>query len=70
MHKTLLWPGCQCAASSTRRISYRRAFPGVQGGPLMHIIAAKAVCFKEAMEPSFLAYQNRFSRMLRHLPAR
>jgi len=33
-------------------------FPGVQGGPLMHIIAAKAVCFKEAMEPSFLAYQK------------
>ena len=36
----------------------RSVFPGVQGGPLMHIIAAKAVCFKEAMEPSFLAYQK------------
>ena len=33
-------------------------FPGVQGGPLMHIIAAKAVCFKEAAEPSFVEYQK------------
>jgi glycine hydroxymethyltransferase len=33
-------------------------FPGVQGGPLMHIIAAKAVCFKEAAEPAFIAYQK------------
>ena len=33
-------------------------FPGSQGGPLMHVIAAKAVCFKEALEPSFKAYQQ------------
>ena len=33
-------------------------FPGIQGGPLMHIIAAKAVCFKEAMEPGFVEYQQ------------
>ena len=33
-------------------------FPGIQGGPLMHVIAAKAVCFKEALEPSFAAYQK------------
>ena len=33
-------------------------FPGVQGGPLMHIIAAKAVCFKEAAEPAFADYQR------------
>jgi glycine hydroxymethyltransferase len=33
-------------------------FPGVQGGPLMHVIAAKAVCFQEAMEPTFAAYQR------------
>jgi glycine hydroxymethyltransferase len=33
-------------------------FPGIQGGPLMHVIAAKAVCFKEALEPSFKAYQQ------------
>ncbi len=33
-------------------------FPGTQGGPLMHVIAAKAVCFKEAMEPEFTEYQK------------
>jgi len=33
-------------------------FPGTQGGPLMHIIAAKAVCFKEAMDPEFKEYQE------------
>ena len=33
-------------------------FPGLQGGPLMHIIAAKAVCFKEAMTSEFKAYQK------------
>jgi glycine hydroxymethyltransferase len=36
----------------------RALFPGVQGGPLMHIIAAKAVCFKEALAPAFRAYQQ------------
>jgi glycine hydroxymethyltransferase len=36
----------------------RSLFPGVQGGPLMHIIAAKAVCFKEAGEPHFTQYQR------------
>jgi len=33
-------------------------FPGIQGGPLMHVIAAKAVCFKEALDPSFKSYQQ------------
>ena len=33
-------------------------FPGIQGGPLMHVIAAKAVCFKEALSPDFVAYQE------------
>jgi glycine hydroxymethyltransferase len=36
----------------------RSVFPGVQGGPLVHIIAAKAVCFKEAAEPAFTTYQR------------
>src|SRR5690606_4264606 len=36
----------------------RSVFPGVQGGPLMHIIAAKAVCLKEASEPAFAEYQR------------
>jgi len=35
-----------------------RVFPGMQGGPLMHVIAAKAVAFKEALEPEFKAYQK------------
>jgi glycine hydroxymethyltransferase len=35
-------------------------FPGIQGGPLMHIIAAKAVCFGEALQPSFKAYASRW----------
>ena len=42
-----------CAASSTPRISIERVFPGMQGGPLMHVIAAKAVCFGEALQPEF-----------------
>ena len=33
-------------------------FPGIQGGPLMHVIAAKAVCFKEALDPAFKKYQQ------------
>ena len=36
----------------------RNLFPGIQGGPLMHVIAAKAVCLKEAMEPNFREYQK------------
>ena len=39
-----------------------QAFPGIQGGPLMHVIAAKAVCFHEAMQPSFKAYQQQILR--------
>ena len=37
----------------------RAVFPGLQGGPLEHVIAAKAVCFKEAMTPEFKVYQRR-----------
>ena len=37
----------------------RAVFPGTQGGPLMHVIAAKAVCFQEALQPSFAEYQRR-----------
>ena len=42
-----------CAASKYAKDLDKAVFPGVQGGPLMHIIAAKAVCFKEAAEPAF-----------------
>jgi glycine hydroxymethyltransferase len=59
-HKTLRGPRggmVLCRAQSAKDLD-RALFPGVQGGPLMHIIAAKAVCFKEAMEPGFLEYQK------------
>lgn len=38
-------------------------FPGIQGGPLMHIIAAKAVTFKEALSPDFKEYQQQIIKM-------
>jgi glycine hydroxymethyltransferase len=59
-HKTLRGPRAGlilCREQYAKEID-KALFPGVQGGPLMHIIAAKAVCFREAMEPSFLAYQK------------
>jgi len=59
-HKTLRGPRAGlilCREQYARDVD-RAVFPGVQGGPLMHIVAAKAVCFKEAMEPSFNAYQR------------
>jgi glycine hydroxymethyltransferase len=59
-HKTLRGPraGLILCREQYARDLDRAVFPGVQGGPLMHIIAAKAVCFKEAMEPSFKEYQR------------
>jgi glycine hydroxymethyltransferase len=59
-HKTLRGPRggmVLCRAQHAKDLD-RAVFPGVQGGPLMHIIAAKAVCFKEAMEPAFVDYQK------------
>ena len=44
-------------------------FPGSQGGPLMHIIAAKAVCFKEAMEPEFIEYQQQILNNAKRMSA-
>src|SRR5687768_7432686 len=59
-HKTLRGPraGLVLCRERFARDLDRALFPGVQGGPLMHIIAAKAVCFKEAMEPAFSEYQR------------
>lgn len=45
-----------CKKEFARKID-TEVFPGIQGGPLMHVIAAKAVCFKEALEPGFKGYQ-------------
>lgn len=60
-HKTLRGPrGGLILARSNEEIEKKlnsAVFPGAQGGPLMHVIAAKAVCFKEAMEPGFKDYQ-------------
>ena len=47
----------------------RSVFPGVQGGPLMHIIAAKAVCFKEALSPAFRTYQQQIVKNAARLAA-
>jgi glycine hydroxymethyltransferase len=60
-HKTLRGPrgGMVLCREQYAKDLDRTVFPGVQGGPLMHIIAAKAVCFKEAAEPGFVEYQRR-----------
>jgi glycine hydroxymethyltransferase len=59
-HKTLRGPrgGMVMCRESFAKDLDRAVFPGVQGGPLMHIIAAMAVCLKEASEPAFAAYQR------------
>ena len=61
-HKTLRGPrGGMIMASQevADKFNFNKAvFPGIQGGPLMHVIAAKAVCFKEALDPAFKEYQQ------------
>lgn len=59
-HKTLRGPRgglILCKKDLAEKID-RAVFPGIQGGPLEHVIAAKAICFKEAMSPSFKTYQK------------
>jgi len=62
-HKTLRGPRGGLILSSeenAKKFNFNKAvFPGIQGGPLMHVIAAKAVCFKEALEPEFQEYGRR-----------
>ena len=59
-HKTLRGPRggvIMATAAANEKYNFNKAvFPGIQGGPLMHVIAAKAVCFKEALQPEFKAY--------------
>ncbi|MBD5158393.1 MAG: serine hydroxymethyltransferase [Butyrivibrio sp.] len=59
-HKTLRGPRgglILCNQEAADKFNFNKAiFPGIQGGPLMHVIAAKAVCFKEALEPEFKTY--------------
>jgi len=59
-HKTLRGPraGMVMCREQFQKELDRAVFPTVQGGPLMHVVAAKAVCFKEAMAPSFKDYQH------------
>ena len=61
-HKTLRGPRGGMIMSSQEvadKYNFNKAiFPGIQGGPLMHVIAAKAVCFKEALDPSFKVYMK------------
>ena len=59
-HKTLRGPrgGLILAAAEHEKALNASIFPSIQGGPLMHVIAAKAVAFKEALEPAFKAYQS------------
>ena len=63
-HKTLRGPrgGMILCKEAYAKAVDKAIFPGTQGGPLMHIIAAKAVCFKEALEPSFRDYQKQIVR--------
>ena len=59
-HKTMRGPRSGvilCKKRFAKKID-AQVFPGIQGGPFMHVIAAKAVCFKEALEPSFKKYQK------------
>lgn len=59
-HKTLRGPRAGlilCRAKFAQAVD-KTVFPGVQGGPLVHVVAAKAVCFKEALTPEFASYQR------------
>ena len=61
-HKTLRGPRggmIMSSAEIAKKFNFNKAvFPGIQGGPLMHVIAAKAVCFKEALQPEYKVYQQ------------
>jgi glycine hydroxymethyltransferase len=63
-HKTLRGPRgglILCQQELAKQVD-KSIFPGIQGGPLMHIIAAKAVCFKEAMQKDFISYQKQIKK--------
>ena len=60
-HKTLRGPRGGMILTNDEKLAKKfnsAIFPGLQGGPLMHVIAAKAVAFKEAMEPAYKEYQH------------
>ena len=65
-HKTLRGPRggmILCSNEVNEKYNFNKAiFPGIQGGPLMHVIAAKAVCFKEALSDEFKEYQKQLAK--------
>ena len=64
-HKTLRGPRGGVILTNNEELAKKlnkAIFPGTQGGPLMHVIAAKAVCFGEALKPEFTAYQHQVAR--------
>jgi glycine hydroxymethyltransferase len=68
-HKTLRGPRAGmilCKAAYAQQVD-KAVFPGMQGGPLVHMIAAKAVCFREAMQPEFQVYQRQIAANARAL---
>src|ERR1700747_2185527 len=70
-HKTLRGPRgglVLCKAAFAKELD-KLTFPGLQGGPLVHTIAAKAVCLKDAMEPAFKEYQQQVARTAKALAA-
>lgn len=71
-HKTLRGPrgGMVMMKEAQEKQVNSRVFPGTQGGPLMHVIAAKAVAFKEALEPGFKEYQRQIVRNSKKLGER
>ncbi len=70
-HKTLRGPrgGMIMCKEEHAKLINKSVFPGIQGGPLMHIIAAKAVCLKEALSPEFKQYQAQVAKNAKALAA-
>ena len=69
-HKTLRGPRGGIILTNDEEIIKkinRTVFPGIQGGPLMHVIAAKAQCFYEALQPEFIEYQNQVIKNAKEL---
>jgi glycine hydroxymethyltransferase len=71
-HKSLRGPrgGMILSRAESMKAINSRVFPGIQGGPLMHVIAGKAVALKEAAEPAFVEYQERVVKSARALAER
>ncbi len=71
-HKSLRGPrgGLIICRAQYQKAIDAQVFPGVQGGPLMHVIAAKAVCFHEALQPGFKTYQQQVVRNAKAMAAR